>query len=230
MKIENQKLNIDWEADSVSSMPLCWEENTNVYLDFFLSKENKLVYKNEERVRIVFRNCEKYSFNYCNDEGFYRGQYRIKPNELEWGEFHELLNYNDRNFPKETIIENNINLERKHFIFFFKDETFEVIAESFNIEIPPNNIEENELLDVMYRIGLKIERNSNFSNSGYESYEIADKEIENFIIRIRKGDLLVYDELKLCFAPTGKFQELSIDNDWGNEYIEMSKIFDNFIK
>jgi hypothetical protein len=224
MKIEYLKLNINWDADPVSSMPICWEENNDVSLDFFLNYQNNDKYKEGERAKIVFKNCEKYTLNSCNDEGFYYGQYRIKPTELEWGEFYELINYNDRNFPKQIILENNTNTKRKHYIFFFKDETFEIIAEFFEIEFLPMN----ELIEVMYQIALKIDCNTKFIYSGYENHKTASAEIENYIVRLRKKDLTVINELKLRFAPSGKFQELSIDNDWGNEFIEMSKIFDKY--
>jgi hypothetical protein len=230
MKIEFQKLNINWDADPVSSMPICWEENNNVSLDFFLNYQNNDNYKEGERARIVFQNCEKYTLNSCNDESFYFGQYRIKPTELEWGEFYELKNYNDRNFPNQVSLENDINEIRKHFILFFKDETFEVIAESFKIIFLQNSLKEYELLIIIYKIALKINSRTKLFYSGYESSESASNEIENYIKRIRKNDISVIEELKLRFAPTGKFQELSMENDWGNEFIEMSKIFDNYIK
>ena len=82
----------------------------------------------------------------------------------------------------------------------------------------------------MYKIGLKINKRTKLFYSGYENYESASKEIENYINRIRKNDISVIKDLELHFAPTGKFQELSMENNWENEFIEMSKIFDNYIK
>jgi hypothetical protein len=78
-------------------------------------------------------NCHKYSFNSCNNEGYYRGQYRYKYTELPWGEFYKLQTNWKTDFHHESIILNNKVKDDKmnHFIFFFRDSTFECVAEDF---------------------------------------------------------------------------------------------------
>jgi hypothetical protein len=43
------------------------------------------------------------------------------------------------------------------------------------------------------------------------------------------GTELNRDELKLLFAPTGAFQETSIENGWSHDYLLLSAEFDRLI-
>ena len=90
---------------------------------------------------MVVINCEKYNLNTMNDEGYYLGHYRYSNEELPWGEFYKIntkiddfpLNYN---VLKENIDQKKLN----HFIFFFRDNIFECIAEDFQFEIEKLNV------------------------------------------------------------------------------------------
>ena len=44
---------------------------------------------------------------------------------------------------------------------------------------------------------------------------------------IRTGEKVDYSELKKLFTPTGPIQELSIDNGWGQSFIELANRFDS---
>ena len=89
--------------------------------------------KKGDKVKIRFINCSLYSLNTCNDEGYYYGQYRTNPNELPWGEFYEIKSGLDRNMPNPIVKIADDNSDKKHFIFFFKDETFECIASEYEL-------------------------------------------------------------------------------------------------
>ena len=93
-----------------------------------------MVINNRNKAIITFKYCSKYSLNTCNDEGYYCGQYRIKPDELLWGEFYEITGGLNKDLPKPVIVHSNDNKEKRHFIFFFKDETFECLADDYEIE------------------------------------------------------------------------------------------------
>jgi hypothetical protein len=53
--------------------------------------------------------------------------------------------------------------------------------------------------------------------------------LDRQIGRLRRGDSLDRDELKLLFAPAGALQETSMDNGWSAEYISLSTKFDDLI-
>ena len=91
-------------------------------------------FKEGDKAKIIFQNCSKYSLNTCNDEGYYYGQYRTNPNELPWGEFYEIKDGLNREFPEPITELSNDNNDKRHFIFFFKDETFECLADNYKIE------------------------------------------------------------------------------------------------
>jgi hypothetical protein len=138
-KIQTQKINFiqittNWNADPVSPEIDLKVDGIDLIMDIYLNYYQFDQYKEGDKVKIRFKNCAEYSLNTCNDEGFYYGQYRIKPTELKWGEFYEIIKGLDRNIPNPIVKITNDCLGKKHFIFFFKDETFECIASDYNLE------------------------------------------------------------------------------------------------
>jgi len=72
-----------------------------------------------------------------NDEGYYREQYRYKYSELPWGEYYELKTNWETDFPEkaEVLNSNTSRINLKHYIFFFKDNIFECVAENYSFEV-----------------------------------------------------------------------------------------------
>tara|TARA_R110002012_G_scaffold6480_7_gene30056 strand:- start:140951 stop:141769 length:819 start_codon:yes stop_codon:yes gene_type:complete len=134
-KIDYFRITGDWNADPVSPEIHLEIDKNNLTMEIFV---NHLVFDDFEKAdkaKITFKNCSIYSLNGCNDEGYYYGQYRINSNELPWGEFYEIKSGIDRKFP-EPITRINDELEgKRHYIFFFKDETFECLADHFKLEL-----------------------------------------------------------------------------------------------
>jgi hypothetical protein len=130
------RLNTNWNAEPNAPRVKIFIDNNTITLEFFLNYFTYKEFKEGDRCRLRFKNCHKYSFNGMNDEGYYREQYRYKYTELPWGEFYKLETDWQTDFPTEhSILSNLINPnELNHYIFFFKDNTFECVAESYETE------------------------------------------------------------------------------------------------
>ncbi len=53
-------------------------------------------------------------------------------------------------------------------------------------------------------------------------------QLEDEIRKIKSSENIDARRLGLLFAPTGCIQDTSIDNGWGNEFVELSKVIDEF--
>jgi hypothetical protein len=88
---------------------------------------------------LEFTRCLKYRLGVTNDEGFYLGQYRFSRTGVQWGNFYHIIDSNwITEFPKDEVlvdrsIDNNPLLN--HYLFYFRDETYECIAESYRFVI-----------------------------------------------------------------------------------------------
>jgi len=133
-KIDYIQITTEWNADPVSPEIELNVDGTDLIMDIYLNHFVFDNYKEGDKAKIRFKNCAEYSLNTCNDEGYYYGQYRMNPNQLPWGEFYEIKSGLDRNMPNPRVTITNENLDRKHFVFFFKDETFECLASEYELK------------------------------------------------------------------------------------------------
>jgi len=76
-----------------------------------------------------------------NDEGWYLGQCRFSGKAPEWGEFYAVLGEpHSADGPNDwVLIEGYSDTKRTHFLFYFRDETFECLAERCLLEPIQNN-------------------------------------------------------------------------------------------
>jgi hypothetical protein len=88
-----------------------------------------------DEAALLFHDVFMYRLGSTNDEGFYRGQCRFSHSGIPWGEFYELQESDwQRTFPNDRIVVQpklGSDLHLKHYLFYFRDETFECIARSF---------------------------------------------------------------------------------------------------
>lgn len=133
MSFKYKRLNIGWNAQPNAPEVELKTESNNLILTFYL---NPYIYKNVneyDKGKLTFKNCFKYSFNDCNDEGYFLEQYRYKNEILSWGNFYELLHDWENDFhPDYKCLNSEVDKGKmRHFIFFFRDNTLECIAEDF---------------------------------------------------------------------------------------------------
>lgn len=226
--MEYEKLNNNWNADPNSPEPIVWINEGDLIVDFFLNHFVFDQFQEGDRAKIIFKDCSKYSLNFCNDEGYYRGQYRTNPNELPWGEFYEITKGFDRNFPEPVEILSETKPSSRHYIFFYRDHTLELLANSYEFKILDESQNQYGLLQIVWKIWSKIQTDSDVIRAGYDSYQIAHSDVENLITRIRQSDSKILDDLDLYFAPTGRFQELSLANGWENEFLQLADELDEY--
>lgn len=139
--IDFVKISDNWNADPVSPEVNLQIVEEDLVMDVFLNYFAFDNYSKGDKAKIVFINCSKYSLNTNNDEGYYLGQYRTNPSELPWGEFYEIKGGLNSSFPEPVVeLSNDLN-NKRHFIFFFKDETFECLANDYKIEFNNSNQE-----------------------------------------------------------------------------------------
>ncbi|MFT5229075.1 MAG: hypothetical protein ACI9EV_002228 [Urechidicola sp.] len=125
------KLNKNWNAEANSPMPVVTPNEDGLSLSFFL---NAIIYDHideESKGSIAFNTVFKYRLGETNDEGYFDGQFRFKNDLLPWGEFYELSKSKwHLDFPDDEIILNDTidKKDLRHFIFFFKNQTFECLA------------------------------------------------------------------------------------------------------
>lgn len=131
------QLNIDWNADPNSPETSIKVEGDTIILDFYLNYFLFDEFKEGDKGQLTFYNCHKYDFDGTNDEGYFLGQHRYKYTDLPYGEFYQLNTNWQTDFPKNSKILNpDINSkDLKHFVFFFKENTFECVATEYKLKL-----------------------------------------------------------------------------------------------
>ena len=62
-----------------------------------------------------------------------------------------------------------------------------------------------------------------------EAKETLEKELETYKQK-QKFSFLGKGKIKFLFLPTGTLQEISLDNGWSSEYLQISEIIDKYTK
>jgi uncharacterized protein YqgV (UPF0045/DUF77 family) len=71
--------------------------------------------------------------------------------------------------------------------------------------------------------------NTDVTWSGYNTIEEVIKDLDSCIEQLKQKDKSVIEKLKILFAPTGAFQEISIDSGWSDKYLELASSFDKVL-
>lgn len=134
-EITFEQLNIGWNAEPNSPEVQIEVIDSDVVIRFYL---NAFMYENfseGDKAILVFHNCLQYRVGSPNDEGFFcYGQSRYKKYGIKWGEFYLIHNSDwEIAFP-DPIRVGDVEGEKKHYLFYFRDETFECIASDYSIE------------------------------------------------------------------------------------------------
>ncbi len=94
----------------------------------------------------------------------------------------------------------------------------------------PKDTNEN-LIKLLYEIiELASTRDTNMVWSTFNTKEELIFELENYIQRLKNSDFSSIEQLISLFLPTGDLQEIAISSGWGEEYLSISKKFDDLIQ
>lgn len=134
------QLNEGWNAEPNGPEPEVRVVNSDVLLSFFVNAFQFPEFKEEELGILRFINCERYRLGSTNDEGWYLGQCRFRKLAPKWGEFYLVSGEPESlNAPQDWKILQPSKHLVKHFLFYFRDNTFECIAEKCILENTANN-------------------------------------------------------------------------------------------
>ena len=65
-------------------------------------------------------------------------------------------------------------------------------------------------------------------SSLYSSLTVEEvfREIEEHLEKLKESQSIDIERLRFLFGPTGSIQEISIDNGWGKEFLEIAEVVD----
>lgn len=152
-----RQLNEDWNAEPNSPNPSAVVDGRDVVVSFFINFMIFHQFNAEDVGRLRFHSCSRYRLGSTNDEGFYRGQCRFSKLAPHWGEFYEVAgDLRLADCPDDWIELGPASSSSRHFLFYFRDETFECDASDWSLEVWRPEAPREPAVDV---VGSAIARN-----------------------------------------------------------------------
>lgn len=135
MQLSFRKLNEGWNAEPNAPYPGVAVSGRDVVLRFLLNPFQFTSFAEDDEGMLRFVNCARYRLGATNDEGWYRGQCRYSRLAPEWGEFYEIAGPDPHLMdPIDWKIVSGVSNPSRHFLFYFRDETFECIAADWTLQ------------------------------------------------------------------------------------------------
>ena len=82
------------------------------------------------------------------------------------------------------------------------------------------------IIEIIKNVNSRIDAKTNLLWTKYNAASDIKSELERDIKDFENGKLENLEKYSLYFAPTGAFQEISIPNGWGEDFILMANQFD----
>lgn len=135
METAFRKLNAGWNADPNAPEPRVTLSGSDLTLSFRPNPFQFPEYEGVETIHLKFLRCSRYRLGSTNDEGWYRGQCRFSGLAPPWGEFYEVTGdlLLDK-APRDWLVTGEAHDNDHHFLFYFRDETFECDAQQWQME------------------------------------------------------------------------------------------------
>ncbi|MDB5598680.1 MAG: hypothetical protein JWN71_724 [Xanthobacteraceae bacterium] len=133
-KLVFHKLNEGWNADPNAPEPSGVLSGSDLLLSFSLNAFQFPRFAVWDLGVLRFVDCSQHRFSAINDEGWYRGQCRYSKSAPAWGEFYELTGTAPHRDDPDDWITHEAPEASRHFLFYFRDETFECFAANWVFE------------------------------------------------------------------------------------------------
>jgi len=131
-----QQLNDGWNAEPNAPNPSVTVEGRDVVVTFLMNPFKFPQFSPEDVGRLRFMSCSRYRLGATNDEGWFRGQCRFTRFAPKWGEFYELTgDLRLAECPNDWVGVAPVQDASRHFLFYFRDETFECDATDWSFEV-----------------------------------------------------------------------------------------------
>ncbi len=130
-----QQLNAGWNAEPNAPEPTVVVGGENVTVLFRLNCFMFPQFSAVDIGRLRFTSCRRYRLGSTNDEGWYRGQCRFS-HVVPWGEFYEITgDLRLARCPNDWVEVSPTERSLRHFLFYFRDETFECEAAHWYFDV-----------------------------------------------------------------------------------------------
>jgi len=132
MKTTYTQLNDGWNAAPNAPHPRIDVNGSLLKLFFRANAYQFPEFDREDVLQLRFRNCWRYRLGSTNDEGWYLGQCRFGKS-IPWGEFYEVSGNLRIDETSDWVLLGCAGASTKHFLFYFRDGTFECDADSWEL-------------------------------------------------------------------------------------------------
>jgi hypothetical protein len=83
-----------------------------------------------------------------------------------------------------------------------------------------------KLVDLLVQIKLRTHSDTDVVWAGFDNVNDFLADLNHDINRLGYCDFATLEKVNYCFFPTGKYQEISISNGWGDDFIKLADNFD----
>ena len=134
------QLNDGWNAEPNAPNPVTRRTSADLLLEFYLNFHVFPIFAAWEKGMLRFDSVTKFRLGRTNMDGWYFGQCRYSKLAPEWGEFYEITGRDSlADQPNDWQTFNADSIATRHFLFYFRDETFEAMAMGWQFEPTPDN-------------------------------------------------------------------------------------------
>jgi hypothetical protein len=131
-----RQLNKGWNAEPNAPDPKVTIQGQDVVVSFRMNPYQFPQFSPEDVGQLRFVSCQRYRLGSTNDEGWYSGQCRFSNLAPQWGEFYEVGgDLRLRECPDDWVAVGPGRDSSRHFLFYFRDETFECDAKDWTFEV-----------------------------------------------------------------------------------------------
>jgi hypothetical protein len=134
-------LNRGWNAEPNAPNVRVIIDGCDVLLRFKVNAFQFSDFKRDDDGVLRFEDCSQYRLGPTNDEGWYLGQCRFSRSAPKWGEFYAVLaDPASTDGPDDWVVMGSSSMQdRTHYLFYFRDDTFECLARNCIIEPDDGN-------------------------------------------------------------------------------------------